>query len=116
VNRLNQSIAALTLAGLLVGFSATASAGPVDGPDVAQTVPAADLDLSKPKDVDTLYRRIRRTALSLCKTEHSAAWDVKRHLHQQRCFEQAVDRAVARANEPALAALHRGFAGRLAKR
>jgi UrcA family protein len=118
---LQESIATLTVAGLLVGFSATLSADPAEPqspltPDITAAVPAADLDLSKAEDVETLYQRIRRTARSLCKTEHSAPWDVKRNLHQRECFERAVERAVAGANQPALTALHRGAASRVASR
>jgi len=100
-------LAALTIAGLLAGLTRQATASPVT-PDVAKTVRTAEFNLAKPEDVEALYDRIRRTARSLCEAEHSAAWDVKRGLHKRRCFEQAVERAVARANEPALNALHRG--------
>ena len=109
---LKHSLAAMTIVGL-VSLANQTFADPVYRPespltpDTATTVRADDLDLTKPEDIQLLYERIRGAARSLCKVEHSAPWDIKRTLHKRECFEQAVDRAVARANEPALAALHR---------
>jgi UrcA family protein len=108
---LKHYLAAMTIAGLMP--LAQAVADPVYRPespltrDTATTIRADDLDLTKPKDIQLLYERIRGAARSLCEVEHSALWDIKRTLHKRECFEQAVDRAVARTNEPALTALHR---------
>jgi UrcA family protein len=109
---LKHHLAAMTIAGLLP-LAAQSFAEPVYRlespltPETSTRVRADDLDLAKPEDVRLLYGRIRAAARSLCEVEHSAAWDIKRIRHQRECFEQAVDQAVARANEPALAALHR---------
>jgi UrcA family protein len=109
---LKHHLAAMTIA-CLASLAHQAFADPVYRPEspltpeTATTVRADDLDLTKPEDVQSLYERIRGAARSLCEVEHSAPWDIKRSKHKRECFEQAVDRAVARTNEPALTALHR---------
>jgi UrcA family protein len=118
---LQQSIATLTITAMFAGFSGTLSADPAEPkspltPDITQAVRSADLDLSKAEDVATLYSRIRHAARSLCTTEHSAPWDVKRTLRRRECIERGVELAVAQANQPALTALHRGAADSVASR
>jgi UrcA family protein len=119
---LNKVLAALTFAGPLVGIAGQASADPSQRlespltPDTAKIVRAADLDLTKPADIQVLYKRIRGAARTLCETEQSAPWDVKRNLHRRQCFERAVARAVARVNQPALTALHQSTAESVASR
>ena len=109
---LKRCLAAMTIAGL-VSVAGQTVADPVERPespltrDRSTTVPVDDLDLTKPEDIQLLYDRVRRAARVLCEVEHSAPWDIKRFQHERECFEQAVDRAVARTDEPALTALHR---------
>lgn len=110
---LKSCLAALTIAGLFSGIAGQATGSPLT-PDVTKAVRTADLDLTKPEDIQALYDRIRGTARSLCETEHSAPWDLKRNLHKRRCFDQAVERAVGNADLPLLTALHRGARDRVA--
>ena len=63
-----------------------------------------DLDLSKPKDVSILYKRISRAARDNCGTD-AAAWDGRTSL-LQKCVGQTIEDAVNRINKPLLTALH----------
>ena len=84
-------------------------------PGLATTVGTAGLDLSRPTDAETLYSRVRKAAISVCRAE-KALWDGKAFLHQRLCVEEAVASAVARANEPLLTAVHRATRERVASR
>jgi UrcA family protein len=69
------------------------------------TVEFRDLDLRKPRDVATLYARMERRAVSVCK--HAASpWMAGHVQFVKKCVAAAVDDAVARANVGALTALH----------
>jgi UrcA family protein len=103
-NRLN--VITLTLTSLL-GFGAAMAAADADastGRDVA--VSYRDLDLSRPADVKTLYRRIEHAAASACLTAPPAA-DLSRHLAWERCYSAAIDSAVMQVRSPELLALYR---------
>jgi UrcA family protein len=85
----------------------------LDGPST--TVATAGLDTSQISDAEVLYARIRTAALSVCRAA-KARWDVKRVRHQQLCVAEAVENAVARADQPLLTALHRASRERFAER
>jgi UrcA family protein len=81
----------------------------------SETVDGSDLDVSRRADAEVLYARIRSAAHSVCRAE-KAAWDGKAVSHQRRCVAEAVETAVARANEPLLTAIHRANGERVAER
>jgi UrcA family protein len=64
----------------------------------------ADLDLSKPEDVSTLYKRIGRAARDNCGAD-PVSWDGRTSL-LTKCIEQTIEDAVNRINKPQLTALH----------
>jgi UrcA family protein len=68
--------------------------------DAGTTIRFADLDLSKPQGVATLYARIRRTAHDICGDADG------RYSLKERCIARTIEDAVSRINEPPLTALH----------
>jgi UrcA family protein len=103
-NRFN--VITLTLTSLL-GFGAAMAAADAEaatGRDV--TVSYRDLDLSRPADVQMLYKRIEHAAASACFDAPSAA-DLSRHLAWERCYSAALDSAVMQVRSPELLALYR---------
>ena len=110
-----QTLSALILTLNLANPVAAREPGQGFEPDRSSTVDSAGLDLSRLSDAETLYSRIRKAAHSVCRAE-KAPWDGKAVSHQRRCIEEAIESAVARANQPLLTAVHRGRRERLADR
>jgi len=104
LNRFN--VITLTLTSLL-GFGAAMAASDAEasnGRDV--TVSYQDLDLSRAKDVRTLYARLEHAAASACLDEPAAA-ELSRHLAWEHCYSAALDSAVMQVRSPELLALYR---------
>jgi UrcA family protein len=93
-----RSIAAFALTAALAGVSLPAQAD--------MKVKFSDLDLSKPEGIAALYGRIERSARLVCK-DASSPWDAGRVETFQRCYQAAIQDAVATVNQPQLTALHR---------
>lgn len=72
--------------------------------DPGITVRFADLDLSKPEGVATLYGRINRAARDICGPS-GADGDGRMSL-AERCITRTIEHAVTRINRPLLTALH----------
>ncbi len=70
------------------------------------TVHFGDLNLDQPSDVATLYRRIRLAAESVC-GERLLPGHFIISPHWRGCVAQAVQRAIASVNRPALTAYYR---------
>ena len=103
-NRFN--VITLTLTSLL-GFGAAMAAADAEASNSRDIVVSyKDLDLSRPADVRTLYKRIENAAASAC-LEPSPAVDLSRHLAWERCYSAAVDSAVMQVRSPELLALYR---------
>ena len=106
-NQLNRfNVTTLTLTSLLGCGAAMAvsNADAATGHDV--TVSYQDLNLSRPADVRTLYKRIENAAASACLDAPPTA-ELARHLAWQRCYNAAVDSAVMQVRSPELLALYR---------
>jgi UrcA family protein len=77
-----------------------------------RSVSAADLDLSRPTGVATLYQRILAAAQAVCRAEaldfHRQTRSFASVRERQSCVVQAIDGAVANAGNVQLSALHRG--------
>ena len=97
------AVVALLICGAEVAlFAAGASAAEVPH---SLTVHYADLNLDRPTDVATLYRRIAFAAQDICGPRLLTG----SHLPEpgyQVCFNDAVAGAVARVDRPALSAYH----------
>jgi UrcA family protein len=107
---LRRTGALIVFLGLVGPFAGLASAD-----DPGLTVQSRDLDLSRFADIEVLYGRIRTAAHSVCRAE-KAVWDGKALLHARRCAAQAVEDAIAQADQPLLTTVHRSFQQRLAQR
>jgi UrcA family protein len=103
----------LLRAGALIVFLGLAGLAAAESPN--QRVESRDLDLSRFADVEALYGRIRSAARSVCRADR-ASWDVKRVLHARLCVEDAIESAIAQADQPLLTTVHRAFQERLAQR
>jgi UrcA family protein len=110
------SAAALLMTVLWQGDAlAAASTAPVAG-DVPQIiVHFGDLNLDQPSGVATLYHRISFAAQSVCGEQHrpgsyviSASW--------RSCMAQAIGRAIAAVDRPALSAYYRAHTTPLIQR
>jgi UrcA family protein len=101
--------AALSAAGLGIALGGVASAS--EPPSI--TIHYSDLDLSQPKDAQVLYRRLRRAAAIVCGWTYSA--DLSAYLDGQRCYSEALQRAVSQVRSPQLLALYRGDSSHLGR-
>jgi UrcA family protein len=83
----------LTL-GVALGATEPAAALPI--PSVA--VSYADLNLSKLPDVQRLFERLRRAAATVCPAD-SGAVDLSRRAARDRCYRDALRRAVSQVEQ-----------------
>lgn len=84
-----------------------AGAAAAQGPDLAaeaRAIPVqyADLDLSSARDADALLSRLRYAALRACGGDQIDRAGPATRRAIESCREQAVERAVAQLDEPAL--------------
>jgi UrcA family protein len=103
---IEKSIAAALIAVLLTGAGPSMAADAmrlssqsVDA-NAGTTVRFADLDLSRPEGVASLYARIRRTAHDIC-GDANGSTSLK-----DRCIARTIEDAINRINKPPLTALH----------
>ena len=99
---------------LLLGTAALSSTAALAAAPAVQTesVNYVQADLADPAAAAALYKRIQRAARSVC--EQPFAHEVDRYMEFQKCFDRAVDTAVADVNVTALTALHHKRVQRLA--
>jgi UrcA family protein len=95
-------IAGLVCAAEAALFAAATSAAE---PTQSITVRYTDLNLERPHDVARLYDRIRGAAQSVCGVPEPEFADWVNPA-RQRCIGDAIARAVARVDRPALSAYH----------
>jgi UrcA family protein len=88
-------------------FAPVGTASASNAPDVI--VRYADLDLSRPSDVERLYSRLQTAADSICLS--SSPYELARYAAYQRCLQAVLDRAVSQVPSQALLALHRASVG-----
>ena len=104
-------ISSLAVATAVSLFSFSTGAAELAGDDApTRTVRAWDLDLTKPADVQTLYRRVQDAASDVCREEARQHWRATRLGPVlgwiERCENDAVDTAVRDVAHPLLTALH----------
>ena len=98
--------AAATVCALLgSGVSATAADAATADPWGVR-VAYADLNLSRAADARVLYQRLRGAAARVC--NEVPTYDLVRSAGYRRCFQAALDRAVAEVHAPALSLIHHG--------
>lgn len=106
---LKRSIAAFALTVVVTGLALPAQADEGASTEPNITVKFRDLDLSKPEGVAALYQRIERSARLVCK-DSSSPYDAGRVETFERCYQSAIEDAVASINQPQLTAFHRAKA------
>lgn len=107
MNAFIKSIPALALAALVLGSSAARTADSDVPRDVPRkTVRFADLDLTRPRDAEALYQRIRFAARLVC-NDTAYSLDGRRTRNWIRCFDTTVKDVVSRVNQPTLTAVYR---------
>jgi UrcA family protein len=89
-----------TLLALLLSSLSAAAAAVELGEFATRTVCFADLDLTRSAGVAVLYARIQSAAREVCEPLIARALESVERSH--RCTEQAIARAVADVNAPAL--------------
>ena len=100
--------------------SAPTYAADADAKDVSnvptRTVSAADLDLAIPSDVQTLYRRVQDAARDVCDESVRKSGMERRAMlsWRERCYSSAIARAIEKAGDQRLTALHRAESERVA--
>lgn len=96
--------AIIGLALLSLGF-AVSIAGAAPQEETVRTVKVTwhDLDPSTPQDAQRLYYRIVAAAHAACGQDDIR--DLKQHVKEQQCVEQAIDNAVTQVHSPALLAV-----------
>ena len=103
--RMKQSTAWLALITLA---SAAASANPHDTEEVrSEKVNFADLNLNTLAGVNVLYDRISRAARLVC----APADEARHHGEFTKCYQTAIDAAIAKVNNPLLSAVHQNRLG-----
>jgi UrcA family protein len=95
---------ALSIA-FLSGLTLMPIAGVCAEPVPQVTVSFADLNVSNPQGVATLYRRLQRASEEVCGSEPQVR-ELTRRYTWSRCAGTALDEAVVRVHSPELAALH----------
>ena len=107
MHSLTRTLIGAIVALLICGAEAALFASAASAADLphSRNVHYADLNLDRPADVATLYRRIAFAAQDVCGPRELTG----SHLPEpgyQLCFEDAVAHAVARVDRPALSAYH----------
>jgi UrcA family protein len=104
--QMKRSMAVFALTTALASLALPAQADPAASGESTITVKFRDLDLTKAEGVAALYQRIERSARLVC-TDSSSPYDAGRVETLQRCYQAAIQDAVASINQPQLTALHR---------
>lgn len=94
------SLTTLSIAPGCLGTAYAADALP------SNNVSYADLNLSRPADVQVLYRRLKIAAAGVCEREPEP-WEMSKYAHWKRCYEPALHNAVIQIDVPALLSLYR---------
>jgi len=109
-NRLSGILSGVTLLGMAALSSTVALA---DSPAVeTRTVNYVQADLSDPASTQALYRRIQRAAQIVCEQPYTR--EIDRLGLFKKCYDRAVETAVANIDATALTALHRSKTQHLA--
>jgi UrcA family protein len=94
----------LTLTSLLGFGAAIGAANSAQAAEAAGIkVSYADLNLARGADVQTLYRRIEHAAANACTPVDQR--ELARHLAYVRCYDAAIEAAVAEVRSPELLAV-----------
>jgi UrcA family protein len=87
---------------LALGFQSAYAAPPQNVPSVV--VHFADLDLSRSEGARVLYQRLKGAAETVCAPLENR--DLARHMKFKACVQSAISTAVAKVDQPTLAAYY----------
>jgi len=93
------SLSALSIAPGCLGTAYAADA-------LSKKVSYADLNLSRPADVQVLYMRLKMAAAGVCDKEPEPR-EMSQYAHWRRCYEPALHNAVMQIDAPQLLSLYR---------
>jgi UrcA family protein len=94
-------------AGSALGAACPAPASAANGSELA--VSYQDLNLSNTADVRVLYRRLKHAATNVCGDVPQQ--ELARHQAFERCYRDALSRAVMQVNLPQLQAMYQSETG-----
>jgi len=108
--RISRQIRLISLTAVAIGAGALVStssqaANPANQETSSVMVHYGDLNLSKSRDVDTLYIRLRDSAKDVC-GDDEAITELWKLDGISRCEQQAIESAVAKIDHPRLTALY----------
>ena len=106
--KLRTVVACSLLATSLSSLAAVSASTATEDDQFSRVVKFADLDLTHSHGAATLYTRIRSAAKAVCRPQFN--WVMEMHAISDQCREQAIARAVADVNAPALTAYYQGRA------
>jgi UrcA family protein len=104
--KLRTVVACSLLATSLSSLAAVSASTATEDDHPSRVVKFADLDLSHSPGAAVLYTRIRSAAKAVCLPEYN--WLMEMREISGQCREQAIARAVADVNAPALTAYYQG--------
>jgi UrcA family protein len=94
----------------LLGFALFGAANASEAQPPKITVSYADLNLSQVNDAQRLYGRLRRASATVCGNFDESSLPLQ--IEWQRCYQQALAKAVVTVNAPLLQAVYRVRADR----
>lgn len=99
---------------VIVALAALTAAPALAG--TAVTVRTGGLDLSNTRDATVMLRRLDIAAAEACGADRGSVREVQTAIRRSACFTRTLDAAVAELKAPAVDALHRGNAAKVAQR
>lgn len=96
-----------TVAVIVFAVPAVSSASDMKGR--SEKVDYTDLNVDKESGAETLYRRLQHASKRVCGVESfKTAGGIRELAEQRRCYHDALDKAVAKINNPLLTRIHEG--------
>lgn len=102
----SNSVAAAVLFSVLSGLSSLANSNLQEVSVKSLSVSFSDLDLNQPEAQITLYRRLQTAAEDIC-ADGEGRQLLEQVREQRKCYQQALDNAVAHTGSSAVIAIHR---------
>jgi UrcA family protein len=94
----------VALSAALLGFAIASAASGSEAPLPTLTVSYADLNLSRIQDAHRLYHRLQLASVSVCGNFGESGLPLQ--VEWQRCYQQALAKAVVTVNAPLLQAVY----------
>ena len=93
----------------VIAFSVPAISSADELKGRSEKVSYADLDVQKEEGAAVLYRRLQQASKRVCGVDaNMSAGSVREMSYKRQCYRDTLDRSVAKADNPALTAVHDG--------